>query len=488
MINVLTADEVRAAENKVMASGLDEIYLRINAALSIADSLTERASNGARTAVFCGGGGNGFDGVLAATRLHRLGNKTEIYLVGEHAENKLEKALSYARNENVPIFRSDEYDYKADVIVDAIFGIGLNRDVDGKTAELLRKLNGQEKAFRLAVDIPSGLNPDTGEIMGEVFRADFTVCFSCYKRGMLFGAGRDVCGRVIVEDVGIQTQSDINVYEHDDFKPVVRDRSAHKGKMGRIFVIGGCGTMVGAPVLAAAAAHEAYMNGAGTVTLCVPSIHRTALASRVTMAMMKFMPDTVEGFIKFDKKVLDEIISRADAIDIGMGMGSAPDLRKILEYLCKNFGGTLIIDADGLNAVKTDFEFFKTAKPKIVITPHVGEFKRFTEKDATIENARALAADCGITVVLKSATTVITDGNEIRINTTGTPAMAKGGTGDLLGGSIAALSCSFDPFDAATIACYRQGLGAERAVMSYSELMLTPREILHMANYPELYD
>ncbi len=488
MINVLTADEVRTAESKVMASGVDEIYLRINAALCIADGLNERTAKGERTAVFCGAGGNGFDGVLAATRLHRLGRKVEIYLVGEHAEKRLEKALGYARNEKVPVYDSDEYDYKADIIVDAIFGIGLNRNVDGKIAELLRRLNAQKRAFRLAVDIPSGLNPDTGEIMGEAFRADFTVCFSCYKRGMLFGAGRDVCGRVIVENVGIETQSAVKVYEHDDFKPVVRDKSAHKGKMGRIFVIGGCGTMVGAPVLAAAAAHEAYMNGAGTVTLCVPSIHRTALASRVTMAMMKFMPDTIEGYIKFDKAVLDDIISRANAIDIGMGMGTAPDLRKIIEYLCENFGGTLIIDADGLNAIKTDHEFFKTAKPKIVITPHVGEFMRFTEKDATIENARALAADCGITVVLKSATTIITDGSEIRINTTGTPAMAKGGTGDLLGGSIAALSCSFDPFDAATIACYRQGMGAERAVMSYSELMLTPREILHMAYYPELYD
>ena len=488
MINVLTADEVRAAEQKIIAGGVDETFLRFNASLCIADGIATRAAGGARTAVFCGGGGNGMDGVLAATRLHRQGRSVTIYLVGGKTKDRLGKLLDYAENAGVPIYDADDYDYKADILVDAIFGIGLSRNVDDKTTQLLRKLNAQANALRLAVDIPTGLNADSGEIMGEAFRADYTIGFSCYKRGMLFGAGRDVCGRVIIEDVGVKTQSQIRVYEHDDFKPVVRAKTAHKGKFGRIYVIGGCGTMVGAPILSAAAAHEAYMNGAGTVTLCAPSIHRTALSSRVTMAMMKFMPDTVEGYIKFDKPVLDEIISRADVVNIGMGMGTTPDLRKILEYLCENFGGTLVIDADGLNAIKQNYGFLKTAKPKIIITPHVGEFERFTGRSATVENAKLLAAEYKLIVVLKSATTIITDGIEVRINATGTPAMAKGGMGDLLGGSIAALACSFSPLDAATAACYRQGIGAERAVTAFSELMLTPREVLNMADYSELYD
>lgn len=243
--------------------------------------------------------------------------------------------------------------------------------------------------------------------------------------------------------------------------------------------------MVGAPMMAAAAAHAAYLNGAGTVTACVPSIHRSAMSSRATMAMMKYMPDTPDGFIRFDKKSLDEIICSAAAIDIGVGMGANPELKRIVEYLCANFDKTIIIDADALNAIKLDYAFLKSSKATLILTPHVGEFTRLTDKPATVENAMSLAKELGCIVVLKSATTIITDGNEVRLNVSGTPAMAKGGMGDVLGGCITALSCAFTPFDAACIACYRNGMGAERAVSSYAEMMLTADDVLRFADYKE---
>ncbi|MCX4314519.1 MAG: NAD(P)H-hydrate dehydratase, partial [Clostridia bacterium] len=183
------------------------------------------------------------------------------------------------------------------------------------------------------------------------------------------------------------------------------------GTAGRVFIIGGCGGMIGAPLMSGAAAHAAYLSGAGTVTVCLPSVHRAAASSRATMAMMKFLPDTRDGFIKFDKPSLDAIIFKAVAIDIGMGMGDDPELKSILEYLSKNFGGALVIDADALNAIKLDYAFLKDSKAKIILTPHVGEFERLTGKPATIENAAALAREIGGTVVLKSATTAVTDGN-----------------------------------------------------------------------------
>lgn len=482
---VLTAAEIRAAEKSIIDGGVDETFLRFNAALAIADGIIERANAaGASTAVFCGAGGNGCDGILAAVRLHRAGCAVTVYTVGDEKPNK--KALDFARSSGIEVKRADEYDGKATVIIDAIFGIGLNRTIAGEIFELINRLNAQDGAFRMAVDIPSGLNADTGEVMGVAFKAHITLSFSCYKPGMLFGEGREYCGRILVENIGVNVSSDITVSENADFKPYERRADAHKGKSGRTFVIGGCGTMIGAPILAGAAAHAAHLNGAGTVTVCVPGIHRVALTARATMTMMKFMPDTKDGFIAFDSAALDEIIAKADAIDIGMGMGSAPDLKRILEYINAHFGGVLVIDADALNAVKGDYKFLCGGKAKIIVTPHVGEFERLTGGKANIENAKALARDIGGVVVLKSATTIITDGVVTRLNISGTPAMAKGGTGDVLGGCITALACAYPPIDAATIACYRNGYGAERAVSSYAQMMLTPYDILHLANYPEV--
>lgn len=484
---VLTAEQIRNAERNVIDGGVDEMFLRFNAALAIADGIAERAGEvGAKTAVFCGAGGNGCDGILAAARLKRLNNAVTVYTVGRCAEvNK--SALSYAKSCGVPVCGAGEYDGCATVIVDAIFGIGLNRAItDDETTGLIKRLNAQENAFKLAVDIPSGLNADTGEIMGAAFKAHVTLSFSCYKFGMLFGAGRDTCGRILIADVGIPVSSDITVCEDMDFKPYKRKADAHKGDCGRAYIIGGCGAMVGAPVLAGAAAHAAYLNGAGTVTVCLPSVQRVSLTSRVIMSMMKFLSDDKNGFIRFDRDELDDIIKKADAIDIGMGMGSAPELKKILAYLNANFDGALVIDADALNAIKGDYAFLKDGKAKRILTPHVGEFKRLTGREATVENAKKLAEEVGGVVVLKSATTVITDGKDTRLNITGTPAMAKGGTGDVLGGCITALACAYSPIDAATIACYRNGYGAERAVSSYAEMMLTPYDILHLANYPEV--
>lgn len=486
MIDVLTREQVAQAEKQTINSGVDVMLLRTNAALAVADAAALRAEGDRkRTAVFCGCGGNGYDGLIAACRLKRMGFDTAVYAVGDTRKFSA-GALAYARSQGVALQNADEYTGNADIVIDAVFGIGLNKPIVGEVAELIDKLNAQENALRIAVDIPSGLDANTGEVSGAAFRADVTVSFTCYKLGMLFGEGRNFCGKILTENVGVTTDGTIKAYTDADFKPYRRKPSAHKGTAGRVFIIGGCGGMIGAPLMSGAAAHAAYLNGAGTVTVCLPSVHRAAASSRATMAMMKFLPDTRDGFIKFDKPSLDAVISKAVAIDIGMGMGDDPELKSILEYLSKNFGGALVIDADALNAIKLDYAFLKDSKAKIILTPHVGEFERLTGKPATIENAAALAREIGGTVVLKSATTAVTDGKRILLNVAGTPAMAKGGMGDVLGGCITALSCMYDPFDAACIACYRNGIGAERAVSAYAETMLTARDVLKYADYDEL--
>lgn len=487
MMYVLGAQEVVKAEADAIASGTDNETLVERASRHICDFVCDKFDKSKSIVVFCGLGGNGGDGVLASIMLYERGFAPVIYMIGKCTEKyvKVKTKLDRARRMGIKILDADEFDGDADVVVDAMFGIGLNRALDGKIADAIRKINAAH-AFALAVDIPSGLNADTGEIMGVCVEADATLTFSCYKTGMLLGAGRRVCGDVTVCDVGVRAVSNVKICSDADFQPIERRVDSHKGDSGRVFIIGGSGNMVGAPLLAAAAAHEALLSGAGLVTVCMPEIFRVALSARCTLAMMKFLPDTSDGFVKFDEKSLAEICSAANAIDIGMGMGRCPDLRAILGYLCENFTGALVLDADALNAVKGDHAFIKNAKCKVIVTPHVGEFTRLTGLPATVDNAKRLASDIGGVAVVKSATTIITDGERTLLNTAGTPAMAKGGTGDVLGGCIAALCCAFDPFTAASIACYRNGKGAERAVSSYAQVMLTPHDILKFAAYKEI--
>ena len=486
MKNVLSAEQVRAAENHAMSGGVTETFLRISASLAVADIISEyiKFKSEQSIAVFCGSGGNGCDGLLAACRLHTIGHNVTAYTVCDIQKINAE-VMAYVSNAGLKIEPSDNYKGDADIIADAIFGIGLNKPIAGKLVQLIDKLNAQKNALKIAIDVPSGLNCDTGEIMGACFRADETVTFSCYKPGMLFGNGRDMCGKIVVREVGIATSSNIHVYDDEDFPAYVRANTAHKGTAGRVYILGGCGSMVGAPIMAGAAAHTAYLNGAGTVTVCVPNVHRAAMSARATMAVLKFMPDTADGFIKFDQKELDDIIGKASAICIGVGMGANPELNRIVKYICQNYDKAVVIDADGINAIKNDYDFIKSAKAKVILTPYVGEFKRMTGLDATVENAMQLAAELKAVVVLKSATTIITDGKEVRLNITGTPAMAKGGMGDMLSGCITSLTCAYSPIDAATVACYRNGMGAERAVSSYAQMMLTANDVLNYADYKE---
>lgn len=480
---VLNEKQIRTAEDEFITSGFTRESLSLNAAMFSAEEIERYNDN--KIAVFCGMGGNGEDGLLAAMIMFRHNKRVSIYIVGESISERINRLKVSAERLGMGVFNARDYDGSAEIIVDAIFGIGLNRPIEGLTATLIEKLNSQN-ALKIALDIPSGLNCNTGYIMGTAFCADITLTFSCYKVGMLFNDGKRLCGKVKVLDIGVDVKSGLKIYETTDFKPYRRRVDSHKGLAGRVCIIGGSGDMVGAPIIAGAAAHAAYLNGAGLVTVCMPQIFRAALASRTTLNMMDFMPCDSDGNILFDSEIFARIAQTADSIDIGMGMGKDAQTKRIIKYFVDNFDGNLILDADALNAIAGDYQFLKNARAKIILTPHVGEFVRLTGYEPTIEGAEKLAKEVNGVIALKSATTIITDGEETRINITGTPAMAKGGTGDLLAGCIAALSCSFLPLDAVTVACYRNGKGAEKAVSNYAEFMLTPNDILKYSDYEEL--
>lgn len=279
-----------------------------------------------------------------------------------------------------------------------------------------------------------------------------------------------------------------------------RNRFSHKGNYANIRIIGGSKHMPGAPFLSAcsaayaqnfldkssvdssssqtvkinqnalylhAAAITSLRSGAGLVRLCVPSSLMFAYQARAQEEMLFSMPDK-EGLIIFDKDTLDKIINEADSIVIGMGMGDNPELPKIIEYLCNNFLGTLIIDADGLNAISKDKRVIINHKCSLILTPHIGEFLRLNNQEKESDEELAFSAldfalkyDC--VVVLKSAYSYITDGVKIYKNITGSAAMAKGGSGDVLAGIIAAFSSYMTPIKACISACYYFGKRGEEA-------------------------
>jgi NAD(P)H-hydrate epimerase len=204
--------------------------------------------------------------------------------------------------------------------------------------------------------------------------------------------------------------------------------------------------------------------GAGLTTLCVPEEAKCAYQARVKETMLNFLPSK-NGKIVFDESALQKIIANSNSIAVGMGMGKSDDTAKIVSYLAKNFDGTLVIDADGLNSIADETSAIENATANLILTPHIGEFNRLERSSGElVERAKNLAKKLNAVIAVKSATTIITDGNEVYFNLTGTPALAKGGSGDVLAGITAALSCVLSPLKAAVSACYHFGKAAERAV------------------------
>lgn len=487
MVSLLTVEEIYKAEERAMKNGVSRDTMCYNAALAVVDCVTANYKPNDEedgVSVFIGRGGNGYDGVIVAGRLKSLGYDVRCFSVYDKSTLS-DRIKTIAKVWGVEILPISKFDFRAIAIVDAIFGIGLNRPItDEEALKAISIINSCEESRVFSIDVPSGLNADTGDIMGDCVIAHMTVTFTAYKYGFLMGSGFDLCGKVYFADVGVPASGIATVYTDSDYKTVKRKRASHKGDYGKVFIIGGSGTMVGAPILASKSAFSCFLNGCGTVTICIPEYMRIGVTSRAEYAMMQFMPDTVKGFIKFNKRILDDIMSKASSIGIGMGMGATPDLKKILHYLVSEYTGTLVIDADALNAIALDYDFLSNTKAKIAVTPHVKEFERLTGLKANAQNAMEFSRRTGAITVLKSAASIITDGKTFRVNNHGTPGMAKGGSGDLLVGCICGLSGTYKSlYDAATAACYRNGVGAERAVKAYAEIVLTPREIVRFGQY-----
>lgn len=426
---------IEKAEQKLFDSGIETRTLIERAALALADEC-----NSESVTVLSGGGKNGADGICTALVLADRGISVRIFIVGDVSAEETKKLLREADEAGIEVreYESGVMIYD-DIVLDCLFGIGLNREICGIYADAVWAIN-ESGAYIISADIPSGLHCDDGKIMGVCVKADKTVSFSGKKAGYFLGDGLDVTGEIVYADTGITPEGEgISIVEEVCFPK--RKSNTHKGSYGKVSIIAGSAKFVGAALLAERAAHAALRSGAGLVKLCVPYSMKEAYAQRVVESTLFYLPDT-NGYVLFDEKVMDEIMESSDVIAIGPGLGFSDEVKNIVQYLVKNFKKTLILDADALNSISCDVDLLKGGE-NIVITPHLGEFARLTGKSIAdidqMSDALKFAKEYGVTVHLKgSASVTAYKSGEVTLTCSGTPAMAKGGSGDVLTGIAAA--------------------------------------------------
>ncbi|MCM8710178.1 NAD(P)H-hydrate dehydratase [Clostridium sp. SYSU_GA19001] len=448
------------------------IVLMENAALKIIKNIDLK--NCKSFSIICGSGNNGGDGFAVARHLFVLGKKVDVFLVGSEDNMSTDCKVNYTALKNLGVAINKvsnvedlselrEAVLRCEITIDAIFGTGLKRNIEGIYDLVISVMNENSK-FILSIDVPSGFNSDTGKVLGNCIKAHKTVTFQLYKRGFLnYGSDR-YTGEVAVEAIGIPEFA-VDKFHDNEFivekymlkeKIKVRDKYSHKGDFGKILIAAGSRGFTGAAYIAAEAAVK---SGAGLVTLACSRDIQDVLSSKLVEAM------TVNYE---DKDRLKDIITKCDCIAVGPGLGNNEDTFHLLQFILENAACPVVIDADGINVLKDKLFVLKNRKHKIIITPHPGEMSRitgFTAGDINenrIEIAKNFAKEHGIIVLLKGYNTVITDGEKVFINPTGNSSMASGGMGDCLTGIITSfIAQGYKELEAVYMAAFVHGYAGE---------------------------
>lgn len=470
--DVFLKEEIVKAEQELFESGVSPLSLIDKAGKFLADEI-----KGKNTAIVVGTGNNGSDGLCAGQILLSAGQKVDIFKVGNISstgEYYADKITSHGAE--IKDWKEADFSHY-DVIADCIFGIGLNREIVGEYADCIDKIN-QSGAKIVSADIPSGLNANTGKIMGTAIKAHKTLSFSGIKAGYLLLDGQDMTGEIVLCDTGIYPKNKCSKLVDSVTFPK-RKRNTHKGSYGKVYLISGSDNFVGASILAERSAHASLRSGAGLVTLCVPQSMKEIYASRITESTLKFLPDN-GGKIKFSKDLLDDIIKSSDVIAIGMGLGISQDVEDTVCYLVQNCEKPLLLDADAITVIAKHKELLK-GKGKVSLTPHLGEFSRLLGKD--IKDIEVLLDTCnfakeyGVTILVKGCGQVISYPNgDTYITASGTPAMAKGGAGDVLSGVITAFLAQ-NVENAVATASFIHGEAGQKASEELGEYGVLARDI-----------
>jgi len=473
LAKTVSSSEMKALELNAEYLGISRLQLMENAGCAVAREVLARFKpKDTKIVVYAGLGGNGGDGFVAAR--HLVGSGFKIYLIlagkpNEIMDESAKKNWEYIQLSKSSINTHVAYDsstipkIESKVAIDALLGTGAKGELRPPVLQLVRTIN-QFSKFRVAVDLPTGLDADTGEVSGEAVKADLTVTFHRAKPSLL--KARRYVGELVVADIGIPPEADLYAGPGDVYlvtKP--REPEAHKGDFGRLLVIGGSETFYGAPALAALAA---LRTGVDLAYVAAPRSTAQAIAS--------MSPNLIT--IKLDGDHLNprnvssikEFFTKATAIVLGPGSGLHRDTVetvRLLIQVIERSGLPLLLDAD---ALKSFAGFKRKVRVPFVLTPHAGEYKILTgeappkELDYRVEHVRKNAAKLGATILLKGHVDVISDGVTIKLNYTGNPGMTVGGTGDTLCGVVGTfLAQGFSPLRAAVAGAFINGAAGDFA-------------------------
>ncbi len=498
--------QMKAAEADCNARLISYSEMMFNAGKHIAESVIARYKP-CLTAVMCGTGNNGGDGFVIARLLAERGFKVLVVLVnGEPHTDCAREHFDKLNKENVYLLNKEKqrctaFVQNAQIVVDCVFGTGFHGKLPEYAAELLTAAN--NRPVRAAVDVPSGVNSDTGEYDPRCFKATETHVLAAMKKGLLNPGALELCGEIIPHDIGINSSCYKEfeaIFDNDYSRGVLPERTpgTHKGTFGRLLNIAGSLCYSGAAVMSTRAA---LRSGTGLCTLAAPVSTVKALTGTLVENTFLPLPETSDGFVGENaQEIIAEILPKMTAAAIGCGLGNSENTRKLTEYIIKNAQCPIIIDADGINSISDNINVLKErtgdkgGRRETIITPHPLEFSRISRLSVAeiqhdrIGTARRFAAEYGVTVLLKGAYTVISDsaGDKVCVNTTGSAALAKGGSGDVLTGIIAAmLAQGIPPYIAARAGAYCHGYAADLLCRTMHPAAILASDIINIL--PEVY-
>lgn len=483
----VNAAQMKAADQyTIQKLEVPSLELMEHAAQACVQVLEDEKVDLSHVCVVCGSGNNGGDGFAIARILQNNRYSVETFCVGnpEHYTEETQEQMHRLQECGGKITYGMPQEDSYSVIIDAVFGVGLSRKVEGRYRQVIEQMN-RMRGTKFAVDIPSGLSATTGCILGCAFKADYTVTFQLKKIGLELSQGRTMAGRVIVPDIGISTDSICEDQEivrtagKDIYRKMLPDRpeDSNKGTYGRLLVIAGNKGMAGAAYLNA---HAAYMTGAGLVRIYTSSDNREILQTLLPEAI-------ITTYEEYNKEELLSLLTWADSVCIGSGLGMSRLSEKILKTVIEYVKVPCLIDADGLNLLAENKNYLnQMAERRFVITPHMKEMSRLTGtpveelKADRIQILKDFISRYRITCVLKDSRTLIASEEKgIRMNLTGNSAMAKAGSGDVLAGVISGwMVQGKEAEDAAELGTYIHGLSGDLAKFEKGVYSVMARDLI----------
>lgn len=472
MLKIISGADIKALDaHYVKDCGIRSFELMERAANSFFSWFTSRFCVNDSIAIICGVGNNGGDGLAISRLLWEKGYDVHVYVIGDLA------TASFDFTENLQLLPADVTfltgerqnwpSIQEQIIIDAIFGAGINRPLEGTFLHLIRYLNGL-KALKISVDLPSGMPTDT-ILEGEAFYAHHTLSFQFPKLSLLFPEHASHTGDLTILNIGID-DSYFKIFPRDIYFVEGKDmaerhihfhRFSHKGDFGKVMLIGGSYGKIGAIRLSS---HAALRTGSGLVSCYLPQCGVQIMQT----SLPEVMVESSEGVLEVMKEGLGNL-DRFDALGIGPGMGTGNSAQKCLEFVLSFYSKPVVIDADGLNILASNHHLLSLLSPNSILTPHMVEFERLVGpcKDHVqrMEKAKSFCKTFSCILVLKGANTLVTlpIGKQY-FNSSGTQYMATGGSGDVLTGILTSLlGQGYTPENAAICGVYHHGLAGEYA-------------------------